>query len=97
MMLSQSLTNILMMFYNFIYYNQSTQKVRCKTTNKDNPDPEFEFVGKMTKTEFDLLIEVLFEQHGDNYISLDQFVDVYLQIRDFSDELKKLINEHKDF
>jgi|TARA_R100000426_G_C4792588_1_gene99233 hypothetical protein len=82
------------MIYNYIYYNEKSQKVRCKSFQVS--DAEFEFVGKLTKCEFDLLIEVLFEQHGDHNITLEEFVNVYLQLRNFTDELKNLIDVNKD-
>tara|TARA_Y100001937_G_C7134438_1_gene339227 strand:+ start:4499 stop:4759 length:261 start_codon:yes stop_codon:yes gene_type:complete len=81
------------MFYNFIFYSETKQKVRCTTYKEQHEDEEFEFVGKLTKTEFDLLIEILFEKFGDEDISLDQFVRSYLDIRDFSDQVKTLVND----
>ena len=45
----------------------------------------------MNRTEFDLLIEALFEKYGDNKMSNENIQEMYDDIRKFCDKIKGLV------
>jgi hypothetical protein len=45
----------------------------------------------MTKIEFDLLIEVLWELYQDGTISFDDFQRIFGDLREFCDRIKNII------
>jgi hypothetical protein len=46
----------------------------------------------MSRVEFDLLVEVLWEIFDDSDITLEEFLRYYRQIREFCDDIKRLID-----
>jgi len=78
--------------YKHVYWNDETQRIRY-TTNCTFPNyMEYEFVGAMTRVEFDLLLEILVIKFGDDKITLEQFERVFGDLRTFCDKIKELVN-----
>ncbi|QDP51998.1 MAG: hypothetical protein GOVbin2700_35 [Prokaryotic dsDNA virus sp.] len=79
------------MKFSKVYFDENNQKVRWTQTTTDNMDITYDYVGKMTRVEFDLLIEILWEIFEDKDISLKDFMKHYKEIRSFCDRLKTMI------
>ena len=79
------------MKFSKVYFDENNQKVRWTQTATDNMDITYDYVGKMTRVEFDLLIEILWEIFEDKDISLKDFMKHYKEIRSFCDRLKTMI------
>lgn len=75
------------MTYRSVYYNETDQRV-WRTENPAADLLGFEYCGKMTKVEFEFLIEILFSNFGDENISLDQFRYYFEMVRVFSEANK---------
>lgn len=79
------------MRYIFIYYNENTQKVRCRFKEINGATDGFELVGTITEVERDLLIEILFERYGDTHISLKNFLRIYGDLKTFCQKMKMIL------
>jgi len=73
-----------------VFFSHLNQKVRWTQTSTSDMPVHYDFVGCMTRVEFDLLVEVLWEIFDDGYITLQEFRHYYKEIREFCDEIKKL-------
>lgn len=78
------------MTYKNVYFDDENQKVRWTTTPSHKLSFSYEYIGTMTKTEFDILVEVLWELYEDNEISLEDFVKTFGDLRAFFDRIKEL-------
>lgn len=77
--------------YKNVYWNEIDQRMWRTNTTAGDISVRFEYVGTMTRAEYDLLIEVLWELFEDNKITLDDFHKIFGDIRCFCDRIKKLI------
>jgi|TARA_R110002074_G_scaffold397867_1_gene588868 hypothetical protein len=81
------------MIYNAVYFDEENQKVRWTQTAPEGFKFNYEYVGKMTRIEFDLLVEVLWELYEDDKIKFSDFIRHFGELRTFCDQLKQLTNE----
>lgn len=79
------------MRYLFIYYNEDTQKMRCRYKEVTGAEDGFELAGTITEVERDLLIEILFERYGDGHISLKNFLRYYGELKTFCQKMKMIL------
>jgi hypothetical protein len=77
--------------YKNVYWNEIDQRMWRTNTTAGDISVRFEYVGTMTRAEYDLLIEVLWELFEDDKITLDEFNKIFGDIRCFCDRIKKLI------
>ena len=76
------------MKYQTIYFDPDNQKIRWTQTSPDNLAVTYEYVGKSTRVEFDLLVELLWYKYEDGDIPLDQLKRIFDELRSFCDDLK---------
>ena len=79
--------------YKKVYWNELDQRIWRTDTTAEKIPIVYEYIGTMTKTEYELLIEVLFELFEDEKITLDKFQYVFGDIRSFCDRIKNLIDD----
>jgi hypothetical protein len=86
------------MKYRKVFYNEELNKVRSRnfdwvsdTTFEDSAG--FEYVGTMTPVELDLLIEALFSKHQFKDISLEDFENMFGDVRTFCDIIKGILDK----
>ena len=75
-----------------VYFDQINQKVRWTQSTTDDVPGQYNYIGSMSRVEFDLLVEVLWEIFEDSDITLEEFLRYYRQIREFCDDIKRLID-----
>jgi hypothetical protein len=78
--------------YSYVYFDPNNQKVRWTQSISKDVIINYEYVGKMTRVEFDLLVEVLWEVFEDKDIPLKDFLKYYNDIRVFCDKLKVILD-----
>lgn len=76
---------------NNVYFDHFNQKVRWTQTSTSDMPVHYHYVGSMSRVEFDLLVEVLWEIFDDSDITLQEFCHYYKEIREFCDHIKKII------
>jgi hypothetical protein len=76
------------MKYRTVYFDAENQKIRYTQTSSENLAVSYEYVGKSTRVEFDLLIELLWYKFQDGEISFDQLKKVFNELRSFCDSIK---------
>ena len=54
------------MKYNDVYFDDTNQKIRWTQTTPENLPVTYDYVGKTTRVEFDLLIELLWQRYEDS-------------------------------
>lgn len=79
--------------YRNVFWNELDQKMWRTTTSAGDVSVRYEYVGTMTRAEYDLLIEILWELFDDDKITLDQFQKIFGDIRTFCDQIKKLVEK----
>lgn len=79
--------------YRNVYWNDERQRIRWTTNSTFDNHHSYEYIGAMTRAEFDLLLEVLVEFFGDDEITMDQFYRVFHDLRNFCDKIKGLLEE----
>ena len=79
--------------YSYVYFDPNNQKVRWTQSISEDVIINYEYVGKMTRVEFDLLVEVLWEVFEDKDIPLKDFLKYYNDIRVFCDRLKVILDK----
>ncbi len=75
-----------------VYFDSNNQKVRWTQTSTDNLHYDYQYVGAMTRVEFDLLVEVLWEIFEDKDITFEDFKKYFNDIRVFCDKIKVLMD-----
>jgi hypothetical protein len=85
------LINILVMKNKNVFFDQENQKVRWTQNTSINLPVHYNHIGSMSRVEFDLLVEVLWEVFDDSDITLQEFRKYFGEIRQFCDHIKKLI------
>ena len=76
-----------------VYWNELDQRIWRTDTTAEKIPIVYEYVGKMTETEYELLIEVLFELFDDDKISLNNFAAIFSDLRSFCDRIKNLSDD----
>jgi len=76
------------MKYYTIYFDAENQKIRFTQSSPENLSVTYEYVGKSTRVEFDLLIELLWYKYEDGEIPLDQLKKIFDELRSFCDDIK---------
>jgi hypothetical protein len=79
--------------YRNVFWNELDQKMWRTTTSAGDVSVRYEYVGTMTRAEYDLLIEILWELFDDDKITLDQFQKIFGDIRTFCDQIKNLVEK----
>lgn len=79
------------MKYNAVYFDEENQKVRWTQSAPEGFKFNYEYVGKMTRIEFDLLVEVLWYLYEDDKIKFTDFVKHFGDLRSFCDQLKGIV------
>lgn len=79
--------------YRNVFWNEIDQRMWRTNTSAGDVSIRFEYIGTMTKVEYDLLIEVLWELYEDKKITRGEFELVFGDIRTFCDKIKNLIEE----
>jgi hypothetical protein len=77
--------------YKNVYWNEIDQRMWRTNTTAGDVSIRFEYIGTMTRAEYDLLIETLWELYEDNKITLDEFQRIFGDIRSFCDRIKNLV------
>ncbi len=77
--------------YKNVYWNEIDQRMWRTNTTAGDVSVRFEYIGTMTRAEYDLLIETLWELYEDNKITLDEFQKIFGDIRSFCDRIKNLV------
>jgi len=79
--------------YREVYWNEIDQKMWRTNSTIGDVSICYEYVGIMTSVEYELLIEILWELYDDNKITLDEFTEIFGDIRSFCDRIKDLVNK----
>jgi len=77
--------------YKHVYWNKDSQRIRWTTNCTFEGYISYDFVGAMTRVEFDLLLEILVIKYGDEIITLEMFERVFGDIRTFCDQVKGIV------
>lgn len=81
------------MYSRKVYFDEDRQKVRWTSSTTFENSSNFEYVGKMTRQEFDLFIEVLWELYEDDSIPFTDFTEKFNELRQFCDYIKSVVND----
>ncbi len=74
-----------------VFFDQDNQKVRWTQNTTIDIPIQYDYIGSMSRVEFDLLVEVLWEVYDDSDISLQDFRKYFAEIRQFCDHIKKMV------
>lgn len=80
------------MQYKTIYFDAEKQKVRYTQSSTTDKITNYSYIGKSTRVEFDLLIELLWYKYEDSEIPLEDFKKIFEELRKFCDSLKYKLN-----
>lgn len=78
------------MSYKNVYFDEEKQKVKWSTNKSIDVPIKMKLVGKLNRTEFDALIEFLWDVYQDNDITYKQFKKHLDSFRNFIDNQKEL-------
>ena len=71
-----------------IYFNPIQQKVRYVSDTTSREDLSYHYIGKSTRVEFDLLVELLWYKFQDLDIPLNEFKKIFEELKNFCDSIK---------
>lgn len=71
-----------------IYFNPIQQKVRYVSDTTSRSDLSYHYIGKSTRVEFDLLVELLWYKYQDLDIPLNEFKKIFEELKNFCDSVK---------
>lgn len=77
------------MKYRDVYFDGINQKIRWTGSGPKDIAPTYEFIGKCSKVEFDLLIELLWYRYEDSDIDPYDLKKVFKELRIFCDSIKQ--------
>lgn len=77
------------MKYRDVYFDDKNQKIRWTKLTPENFADTYNFIGKCTKVEFDLLIELLWFRYEEQDIRLVDLKNVFKDFRNFCDSIKE--------
>jgi hypothetical protein len=75
-----------------LFWNEKRQRLKY-TNNTKLLESDFDYVGKLTLAEFDILLESIFIVYEDSYISFEDIVIMYTKLISFISELKRITDE----
>ena len=75
-----------------VYWSESKQRIRFTEIHNFEDFENYEYVGSLTRVEFDLLIEALFMKFEDGEICLEDVQLMYDRLRRFCNEIKNITN-----
>jgi len=76
------------MKYHTVYFDAENQKIRFTQSHPDNIAVSYNYIGKSTRVEFDLLIELLWYKYEDGEIELNELKKIFDELRSFCDNIK---------
>ena len=76
------------MKYHTIYFDADNQKVRWTQSSSGELGATYNYIGKSTRVEFDLLVELLSYKFEDDEIPLEDFKKIFDELRSFCDSVK---------
>ena len=76
--------------YKMVYWSESKQRIRYTVNHNFDDFENYDYIGSLTKVEFDLLIEALFLKFQDEEISFEDVQLMYDRLRKFCNELKNI-------
>lgn len=76
--------------YKMVYWSESKQRIRYTRVHDFEDYESYEYVGALTKVEFDLLIEALFLKFQDEEICFEDVQLMYDRLRKFCNDLKEI-------
>ena len=76
------------MKYHTVYFDAENQKIRFTQSHPDNIAVSYNYIGKSTRVEFDLLIELLWYKYEDGEIELQELKKIFDELRSFCDNIK---------
>tara|TARA_R100001163_G_C4994520_1_gene145900 strand:- start:137 stop:388 length:252 start_codon:yes stop_codon:yes gene_type:complete len=79
-----------MQTYKMIYWSETKQRIRFTVKHNFEDYENYDYVGALTKVEFDLLIEALFVKYEDELISFEEVQLMYDKLRNFCNNLKDI-------
>ena len=79
--------------YKNVYFDGEKQKVKWTQTTTTDLPIGMQYVGKMNRIEFDLLIDFLWDCYEDNDISFKEFKKHFEDFRNFIDSKKDLFKK----
>ena len=75
-----------------VYWSESKQRIRFTEIHNFEDSENYEYIGSLTRVEFDLLIEALFMKFEDEEICLEDVQLMYDRLRRFCNEIKNITN-----
>lgn len=78
------------MYYKGVYWNAEKQRIRYTEKHKFEDYKNYQYIGSLTRVEFDLLIEVLFVKFEDSHISFGEVQSIYDELRYFCNRVKDI-------
>jgi len=79
--------------YKMVFWSESKQRIRFTYTGKFDGFQHYEYIGKLTSAEFDVLLEALFILYQDTHIELIEVKMLYSRLRNFFNEIKQITEE----
>lgn len=76
--------------FKMVYWSESKQRIRYTEIHNFEDYENYEYVGSLTRVEFDLLIEALFMKFQDEEICFEDVQLMYDRLRRFCNELKNI-------
>ena len=73
-----------------VYWSESKQRIRFTGIHNFQDYESYEYVGSLTRVEFDLLIEALFIKYQDEEICFEDVQLMYDRLRRFCNEIKNI-------
>jgi hypothetical protein len=76
--------------YKMVYWSESKQRIRYTEIHNFEDFENYDYIGSLTKVEFDLLIEALFMKFRDEEICFEDVQIMYDRLRKFCNEIKNI-------
>ena len=76
------------MKYHTVYFDPENQKIRFTQSHPDDIAVTYNYIGKSTRVEFDLLIELLWYKYEDGEIELQELKKIFDELRSFCENIK---------
>ena len=72
-----------------VYFDNTNQKIRWTQSELKDIAVTYEYIGKSTRLEFDLLIELLWHKYEDSNIDIIELKKIFNELRSFCDSVKQ--------
>ncbi len=76
--------------YKSVYYSEDLQKVWRTNSTADIDEVNYEYIGELTLSEFNLLLEIFEEVYFNDDIPLEKFEYFLAELRIFCDKMKQM-------